>query len=97
MNYKESKKDVKISRSEDDTLSKIKENYWISVFHHQINNKDFPDLNMWLKRNFSYYCRYENIKLTAEMEKEFFNKKNPYENDPIIKSKIIIPARFKKV
>ena len=55
LNYKESKKDVKISRSEDDTLSKIKENYWISVFHHQINNKDFPDLNMWLKRNFSYY------------------------------------------
>lgn len=67
-NYLELPADVKLTRSKDDSMSKLKICGWLSVYDKQVGNSSFYTLNRILKTNFPTKCIYER-EITQE-EKE---------------------------
>lgn len=67
-NYLELPADVKLTRSKDDSMSKLKICGWLSVYDKQVGNSSFYTLNRILRTNFPTKCIYER-EITQE-EKE---------------------------
>lgn len=79
-------KDVKISRTIDDTMKKLDVCGWLSVYDNQIGNLNFPKLNSLFYELFPNSCKYEADQATYDRTLKIID-------DPI---RIIIPKRFMK-